>query len=238
MKIVLTAVTEIWPDMLYPRERVSPGAIVEALPTEVARRTVKRLVAPRLSLAQREAFYEHGVDWTDRLIVGDSRIVMDSVLESDLLTGKVEMIYIDPPPSDGTDDDPTDEAESSLAYLRDRLSLCRDLLHESGSVFVRVSDASLPGVRRVMDEVLGADNHCGIVTLPKGPAPPGELLSAFGDYPVRSNGSAGDSLIWYGRDVARVTYQQLLVVLRFQAQYPTVFGEGKERRRRCGVLLR
>ena len=235
---MLTPVTEIWPDMLYPRERLAPGAIVEALPTEVARRTVKRLVAPRLSLAQRVAFYEHGVDWTDRLIVGDSRVVMDSVLESDLLTGKVEMIYLDPPPSDGTDDDPTDEAESFLAYLRDRLSLCRGLLHESGSVFVRVSDASLPGVRRVMDEVLGADNHCGIVTLPKGPAHPGELLPAFGDYPVRSKRSAGDSLIWYGRDVARVTYQQLLVLLRFQGQYPTVFGEGKERRRRCGVLLR
>ena len=238
MSIVLTPAMKNRMDTLHIPERASTKTIIAALQAEVARSTVKRLVAPRLSLAQREAFYEHGVDGTDRLIVGDSRIVMDSVLESDLLTGKVEMIYIAPPPSDGTDDDPTDEAESSLAYLRDRLSLCRDLLHESGSVFVRVSDASLPGVRRVMDEVLGADNHCGIVTLPKGPAHPGELLPASGDYPVRSSGSAGDSLIWYGRDVARVTYQQLLVVLRFQAQYPTVFGEGKERRRRCGVLLR
>jgi len=238
MSIVLTPAMKNRMDTLHIPERASTKAIIAALQAEVARSTVKRLVAPRLSLAQRGAFYEHGVDWTDRLIVGDSRIVMDSVLESDLMTGKVEMIYIDPPPSDGTDDDPTDEAESSLAYLRDRLSLCRDLLHESGSVFVRVSDASLPGVRRVMDEVLGADNHCGIVTLPKGPAHPGELLPAFGDYPVRSKRSAGDSLIWYGRDVARVTYQQLLVLLRFQGQYPTVFGEGKERRRRCGVLLR
>ena len=214
MNIVLTPTVKSRLDMLYIPERASTKATVAALQAEVARTMVKRLVGPRLSLARRVEFYEHGVDWTDRLIVGDSRIVMDSVLACELMAGKVEMIYVDLPSSDATNDDPTDEAASSLAYLRDRLSLCRDLLHESGGIFVRLSGASLPGVRSVMDKIFGADNCCGIVTLEQ------------------------DCLVWYSRDLSRVKYQQLLRLLDFHAQYPSVFGEGSERRRRCGILLR
>jgi hypothetical protein len=43
--------------------------------------------------------------------------------------------------------------------------------------------------------------------------------------------------MWYGRDFSKVTYRPLLVALHFQAHYLTVFGEGRERRRRCGILL-
>jgi len=88
-----------------------------------------------------------------------------------------------------------------------------------------------------MDAVLGADNCCGIATREETSAPTGKLLPAVREDPVRRNGSAGDSLIWYSRDFSKATYRQLLVALHFQAHYLTVFGEGRERRRRCGILL-
>ena len=230
MKIVLKPVTQTRLDMLYLHPRVSPKAIVAAIQTEVARRMVKLFVGPRLSLAQRVEFYQHGVDWTDRLIVGDSHIVMDSVLECDLMAGKVEIIYLDPP------DAPVDY--SSRAYLRNRLVRCCELLHESGSMFVRVSDDDLPRVRGLMDSIFGADQCCGIVTLEKTSTQTSERRPFEGTDPVCGSTSIGDCLVWYSRDLSKVKYQQLLVPLHFQAHYPTVFGKGRERRRRCGILLR
>ena len=237
MNIVSTPPSENRLEMLYVPERVSTEALLAVLHAKVAGRMGTRRVGPRLSLVQRVHCYDLGMDWTDRLIVGDSRIVMDSFLECTRMAGKVEMLYVDPPASEASDDDPADVADSSLAYLRDRLSRCRDLLHGSGSIFVRLGDASPLGVRSVMDTVLGADNCCGIVTREKSSAPTGELLPAVREYPVRRNGSAGNSLIWYSRDFSKVTYRPLLVALHFQTHYLTVFGEGRERRRRCGILL-
>jgi len=236
MNIVSTPPSENRLEMLYVPERVSTEALLAVLHAKVAGRMGTRRVGPRLSLVQRVHCYDLGMDWTDRLIVGDSRIVMDSFLECTRMAGKVEMLYVDPPASEASDD-PADVADSSLGYLRDRLSRCRDLLHESGSVFVRLGEARPSGVRSVMDAVLGADNCCGIATREETSAPTGKLLPAVREDPVRRNGSAGDSLIWYSRDVWKVTYRQLLVALHFQAHYLTVFGEGRERRRRCGILL-
>jgi adenine-specific DNA-methyltransferase len=237
MNIVLTSLIRNRLGAFYVPERASTEALKAVPQAKVARRMGTRRVGPRLSVVQRVQFYDLGMDWTDRLIVGDSRIVMDSFLECTRMAGKVEMLYVDPPASEASDDDPADVADSSLAYLRDRLSRCRDLLHGSGSIFVRLGEASPLGVRSVMDTVLGADNCCGIVTREGTSSPTGELLPAFRDYPVRRNDSAGDSLIWYSRDFSKVTYRHLLVALHFQAHYLTGFGEGRERRRRCGILL-
>ena len=104
-----------------------------------------------------------------------------------------------------------------------------------------VDGAAGAGRRRRGGVVLGAlfvaSALCSAVTREKSSAPTGELLPAVREYPVRHNGSAGNSLIWYSRDFSKVTYRQLLVALHFQTHYFTVFGEGRERRRRCGILL-
>ena len=196
MNIVLRPVIKNRLDMLYIPERASTKAIVAALQVELARRTVEVFVMKSS---------QHGMEWTDRLIVGDSRIIMDSAVGCDLMTGKVQMIYLDPP-------DPTREAD---------LILCRGLLHESGGIFVRISDEDHPGLRSVIDAVFGSDNCCGIVTLEE----------------TSYRKPVADCLVWYSRDVSKVECQQLLVLLHFQAQYPTVFGEGRARRKRCGILL-
>src|SRR5690606_120565 len=123
--------------------------------------------------------------------------VMASLARREDLAGKVQMIYMDPPygirfasnfqPEIGRRDvknkeqDLTREPEmvkayrdtwtlgvhSYLSYLRDRLILCRELLTDSGSIFVQISDENLHRVRAVMDEVFGAENFCGIITFRK-----------------------------------------------------------------------
>ena len=140
-------------------------------------------------------FYKHAHGWSNRLVAGDSLLVMNSLLEKEGMAGKVQMVYLDPPygirygsnfqpfvnkrdVKDGKDEDLTAEPEqirafrdtwelgihSYLTYLRDRLLLARELLTESGSVFVQISDENVHHVRELMDEVFGAGNfvahHC------------------------------------------------------------------------------
>src|SRR5256885_8823567 len=77
MNIALTPPIENRLDMLYVPERVSAEALLAVLHAKVARIMGTRRVGPRLSLVQRVQCYDLGTDWTDRLIVGDSRIVME-----------------------------------------------------------------------------------------------------------------------------------------------------------------
>jgi adenine-specific DNA-methyltransferase len=140
-------------------------------------------------LRQAVEFYKHAHGWSNRLVAGDSLLVMNSLLEKEGLGGKVQMINIDPPygirygsnfqpfvnkrdVKDGKDEDLTAEPEqirafrdtwelgihSYLTYLRDRLLLARELLTESGSIFVQISDENVHHVRELMDEVFGAGN--------------------------------------------------------------------------------
>ena len=136
-------------------------------------------------------FYQHDIDWQNRLILGDSLQVMTSLAQREELAGKVQMIYLDPPygikfgsnfqPEVGQRDVKdnhqahlTREPEmvkafrdtwnlgvhSYLSYLRDRLLAARDLLADTGSIFVQISDENLHRVRAIMDEVFGEENFC------------------------------------------------------------------------------
>jgi adenine-specific DNA-methyltransferase len=145
--------------------------------------------APFESVPLRSAldFYKHERGWANRLVAGDSLLVMNSLLQKEGMAGQVQMIYIDPPygikygsnfqpfvgkrdVKDRADADLTQEPEmikafrdtwelgihSYLTYLRDRLLLAKELLSESGSVFVQISDENLHHVRELMDEVFGS----------------------------------------------------------------------------------
>src|SRR5438105_12977578 len=87
MNIVLTPLIRNRLEMLDVPERVSTEALRAILQAKVARRTATRRVGPRLSLVQRVPYYDLGMDWTDRLIVGDSSIVLDSFLECTRMPG-------------------------------------------------------------------------------------------------------------------------------------------------------
>lgn len=220
---------------LHVHERIDPRTIINA---------VRKKVGPKekqLSLfdlqnenpPMREAieFYKHKHNWSNRLIAGDSLLVMNSLLEKEGLGGQVQMVYIDPPYGirygsnfqpfvnkrdvrEGKDEDLTQEPEmirafrdtwelgihSYLTYLRDRLLLARELLHESGSCFVQISDENLHHVRELMDEVFGMDNFLSLIAFKKTGYQASSILPSNFDY-----------ICWYAKDKNKTKYRQLYV---------------------------
>ena len=88
--------------------------------------------------------------------------------------------------------------DSYLAYLRDRLAVAKDLLTDSGSMFVQIGDRNVHLVRALVDEVFGTENFVALIPFKKTSATSSQLLDGVNDY-----------LIWYARDVESLKYRQL-----------------------------
>ena len=86
---------EVDPVALHIHERVSTQAIIRAAMREDAQRDL--FADPQLEYQEAVKFYQHDIDWTNRMILGDSLQVMSSLARREDLAGKVQMIYIDPP---------------------------------------------------------------------------------------------------------------------------------------------
>ena len=84
---------------LFVHERLSTKAILETLTAHERDRQMELQLFsdPQLPLHQQLEAYEHRGDWVNRMILGDSLVVMNSLLEYEGLGGQVQMIYIDPP---------------------------------------------------------------------------------------------------------------------------------------------
>jgi adenine-specific DNA-methyltransferase len=222
---------------LHVHERIDPKTIMEAVRRQNGTATApvqgSLFESPEENPPLREAidFYQHAHAWSNRLIAGDSLLVMNSLLEKEGMAGKVQMVYIDPPygirygsnfqpfvnkrdVKDGSDEDLTQEPEmirafrdtwelgihSYLTYLRDRLLLARELLHESGSCFVQISDENVHRVRNLLDEVFGAQCFAALIAFKTTGGQTDALLPSVADY-----------LVWYVRDPNRTKYRQLYV---------------------------
>lgn len=217
---------------LHVHERIDSRTIIDAVRARNGHELQPSLFEkPQENLPLRDAidFYKHAHGWSNRLVAGDSLLVMNSLLEKEGMAGQVQMVYIDPPygikygsnfqpfvnkrdVKDGKDEDLTQEPEmirafrdtwelgihSYLTYLRDRLLLARELLHESGSCFVQISDENLHLVRDLMDEIFGAKNFVGIIAFTKTTGFSGRTLSSIADY-----------IVWYARDAEKIKYRQL-----------------------------
>ena len=96
-----------------------------------------------------------------------------------------------------------DGIHSYLTYLRDRLTVMRELLTESGSIFVQIGDENVHRVRAVMDEVFGGENFGALIFIKKTGGQTTNLLSPVGDY-----------VIWYCKDKVSAKYRQPLKVVR------------------------
>lgn len=112
---------------------------------------------------------------------------------------------------------------SYLSYLRDRLVVARELLAETGSVFVQIGDENVHLVRCLLDEVFGSENFCGLIAFQKtgGFAP--TLLSSVYDY-----------IIWFGKHKDQVKYRKPLQPrskAMIESGYSWIETEGNERRR-------
>ncbi len=213
---------------LHIHERISTRAILDAVRRPQPLQLELFGETP-LPADQQIEFYRHEVGWANRLILGDSLLVMNSFLVKEGMAGKVQMIYIDPPYGikyasnfqpcidrrdvKDQDEDLTHEPEqikayrdtwklgihSYLTYLRDRLLLCRELLHESGSIFVQINDENLHLVRCLLDEVFGRENFVAVVAFAK--------TSGFGE--TKTLSTVSDYLLWYAKDESQIKYRQL-----------------------------
>jgi adenine-specific DNA-methyltransferase len=85
-----------------------------------------------------------------------------------------------------------------LTYLRDRLTVAQDLLHESGSIFVQIGDENLHRVRALLDEVFGQGNIVCSITIQKTGGQSSEHLASICDY-----------VLWYAKQLASLKYRQL-----------------------------
>jgi len=220
---------------LHVHERIDPRKIIETVKKDVPKPQLSLFEEDKKPLREAIEFYKHKENWSNRLIAGDSLLVMNSLLEKEAMGGKVQMVYFDPPygikygsnfqpftnkrdVKDGNDGDLTAEPEmikafrdtwelgihSYLTYLRDRLLLAKDLLHESGSIFVQISDENVHHVRELMDEVFGPTNFISLICFQKATAQTTELLSSPFDY-----------LVWYAKSKSSIKYRQLYLPKEF-----------------------
>ena len=95
-----------------------------------------------------------------------------------------------------------DGLHSYLTYLRDRLSVARDLLHESGSIFVQIGDENVHRVRALMDEVFGESNHVVDIVFKK-------KSSTSPTDPVN------DYIVWYAKKRDSLKLRQLYRARRY-----------------------
>ena len=227
---------------IYIQEKIQPQAIIENVRKQNAKGKGK-IGEPDAEYLQGNffddfnhiefedlvEFYQHEQNWSNRMVLGDSLLVMNSLAEKEGLKGRVQMIYMDPPygikfgsnwqssirkrdVKDGAESDLTREPEqvkafrdtwelgihSYLSYLRDRFSVARDLLNETGSIFVQIGDENVHLVRSVMDEVFGSENFISQIAFRTAMTKPTGMLNNIFDF-----------CLWYGKTKENVKFRTL-----------------------------
>lgn len=134
-----------------------------------------------------------------------------STTSRDVKDGKSDHLTREPEQVKAFRDTWRDGIHSYLTYLRDRLTVARDLLTESGSVFVQIGDENVHRVRALMDEVFGDDNFVAQIAFSKsaGLAASGRLASD------------ADYLIWFGKNLSSMKYRELFDFVEVAAADPT-----------------
>ena len=120
-----------------------------------------------------------------------------STTSRDVKDGKAEHISREPEQVKAFRDTWRDGIHSYLTYLRDRLTVARDLLSESGSIFVQIGDENVHRVRALMDEVFGEGNFISLVS----------SKTSGGSTGVHLSGVMG-FVIWYARNKNAVKFKK------------------------------
>ena len=203
---------EVDPVALHIHERVSARAAMSIAARQDVQRTL--WADPQQDYHEAVQFYQHDVEWANRIILGDSLLVMNSLAKHEDLAGQVQMIYIDPPYGISyrsnfqpfvrdrnvrdREADLTREPEmvkayrdtwalgihTYLTYLRERLVVAKELLTDSGSIFVQISDENVHRVREIMDEVFGQENHIADIVCLKTSSQTSRYLSGVADFVI------------------------------------------------------
>lgn len=218
---------------IYVQEKIAPEAIIARLKLGVEDNAQMMLFGETAEQQFGKAvdFYKHEDNWQNRMILGDSLLVMNSLLEKEGMRGKVQTVYIDPPygikfgsnwqvstrrrdVKDNKLDDFIRQPEqvkafrdtwelgihSYLSYLRDRLMIARELLTESGSCFVQISDENVHLVRNLMDEVFEPGNFICQIGFRTAMTKPTDKLNNVFDY-----------VLWYSKNEKELKFRSLFI---------------------------
>ena len=213
---------------LYVREKVHPAAFVKLLQGSGEQ---PQLFSDFNGLPSPDAAYEwyqHAANWSNRLIHGECSRVMASLLARENMTGKVQMIYFDPPYGvgyrsnfqvsvnnrevpEGAEGRPHDtrtirafrdtyerNIHSYLDLTREKLILMRELLTDSGSLLMQIGDDNVFRVGLLLDEVFGAENRVALIP-----------YVTSGSSSAKTLPSVADFLLWYAKDLDQLQYRQL-----------------------------
>ena len=123
-----------------------------------------------------------------------------STTSRDVRDGKVEHLTREPEQVKAFRDTWRDGIHSYLTYLRDRLTVARDLLAESGSIFVQIGEENVHLVRSLLDEVFRPSNFVSLIT----------YCTSSGTTQQHSIKRVSDYLIWYCKDKERIKFRRLL----------------------------
>ena len=120
-----------------------------------------------------------------------------STTSRDVKDGKAEHISREPEQVKAFRDTWRDGVHSYLTYLRERLIVARDLLAQSGSIFVQIGDENVHRVRAVMDEVFSEENFVSLILFRKTGGLTANFIPTIGDY-----------LVWYARDKSATKFRR------------------------------
>ncbi len=241
---------------LYIREKIHPSAIAESL--QKSGSVQLDLFGNYDGLPKSAAYewYKHKGNWQNRLINGESRHVMASLLVKESMAGKVQMVYFDPPygisfrsnmqadarsrdVADSPQDRPNDPVHLRVfrdtykngihSYLDNIYCIAthaRALLADSGSFFMQIGGANVHRAAVILDEVFGAENRIATITFSKGGSRSSKTLPRAADY-----------ILWYANNKDCVKYRRLYEelatrkdILKHMSSYAMVQLESGENR--------
>ena len=139
-----------------------------------------------------------------------------STTSRDVRDGNIAHVTREPEQVKAFRDTWRDGIHSYLSYLRDRLTVARDLLADSGSIFVQIGDENVHRVRVMMDEVFGEGNFVRFITFVKTTGQTDNLLASVSDY-----------VIWFAKDRAKIKFRRPLKLKDLMGQGGTAYNNAR-----------
>lgn len=221
---------------LHVHERIDPLTIIEAVrkqnndgggQTQLSIFEVER----RKPFREAIEFYKHPHGWCNRLVAGDSLLVMNSLLEKEGMEGKIQMIYIDPPygikygsnfqpfvnkrdVKDGKDEDLTAEPEQIRAFrdtwevgIHSYLTYLRDRLLLARELLSERGSIfvqiSDENIHHVRELMDEIFGNKNFVSI--------IAYTTTSGFTANTLSRAGDYIVWYAKEVDKVKYRQIFV---------------------------
>ena len=203
-----------WAPIIATQERIEPAEWMKSLCNRVEQydlfASFDQYRNPERAMWE---WYEHRGDWQNRLIHADAVRAMSSLLEHEHFAGEVQCVFMDPPYGMDFDAQYMDDTLSVNAFrdtyergihsyldqLRSTLLLARELLSESGSLFLQIGDVNVHRCAVVLDEVFGPENRVSTIT----------FATTGGGSSTKTISKAGDYLLWYAKNRDKMYFQTL-----------------------------